>query len=119
MDDPTSSAGTPKWSKNAVFSPGCGSNEPLGAFVTDGKLIRSPSSTHHQLSLTADGTLTDQTFAWKGRLVTTDLQQDVFDGVNVARPAGKIVLYTPAFGPTTMTATPRCRSRPADDRAGR
>ena len=90
---------------NADFA-GLGSNEPLGAFVTDGKLIRSPSSTHHQLSLTADGTLTDQTFAWKGRLVTTDLQQDVFDGVNVARPAGKIVLYTPAFGPTTMTATP-------------
>ena len=85
---------------------GVGTGEPLGAFVTDGELVRSPSSTHHQLSLTAGGTLTDRTFAWKGRLMTTDLHQEAFDGVNVARAPGKVVLYTPAFGPTTKTATP-------------
>ena len=90
---------------NADFA-GVGTNEPLGAFVTDGELLRSPSNTHHQLSLTAGGTLTDQTFAWTGRLMTTDLHQLTFDGVNVARPAGRIVLYTPAFGPTTRTAAP-------------
>src|SRR5205823_1498980 len=32
-----------------------GNHEPLGAFVTDGALLRTPSNTHHQLSLTADG----------------------------------------------------------------
>jgi hypothetical protein len=90
---------------NADFA-GVGDDEPLGAFVTDGALLRTPSSTHHQLSLTADGRLTDQTFAWTGKLVPTDLQPVTVDGVNVARPAGKTVLYTPAFGATTKTDTP-------------
>jgi hypothetical protein len=91
---------------NADFA-GVGTNQPLGAFVTDGELLRSPSSTHHQLSLTADGTLTDQTLAWTGKLVpVSDLEPLYLDGVNVARPGGKIVLYTPAFGPTTKTVTP-------------
>jgi len=81
-------------------------DEPLGAFVTDGELLRSPNTTHHQLSLTSDGRLTDQTFAWTGRLMTTDLAQQSIDGVNVDRAPGKIVLYTPAFGPTTKTPAP-------------
>lgn len=81
-------------------------HEPLGAFVTDGELLRSPSNTHHQLSLTAGGVLTDQTFAWTGKLVPTDLQPLPLDGVNVARPGGKIVLYTPAYGTTTRTPAP-------------
>ena len=81
-------------------------HEPLGAFITDGALLRTPSSTHLQLSLTADGKLTDQMFSWTGKLLPTDLQPLNIDGVNVARPAGKIVLYTPAFGPTTETVTP-------------
>ena len=90
---------------NADFA-GVGTDEPLGAFVTDGELLRSPSTTHHQLSLTVDGRLTDQTFAWSGRLMTTDLKQLSVDGVNVDRAPGKIVLYTPAFGPTTQTPSP-------------
>ena len=90
---------------NADFA-GVGTDQPLGAFVTDGELLRSPSSTHHQLSFTGDGRLTDQTFGWTGRLMTTDLKQQSFDGVNVDRAPGKIVLYTPAFGPTTRTPSP-------------
>jgi len=90
---------------NADFA-GVGTDQPLGAFVTDGELLRSPSNTHHQLSLTGDGRLTDQTFAWTGRLMTTDLNQLSFDGLNVDRAPGKLVLYTPAFGPTTRTASP-------------
>ena len=81
-------------------------HQPLGAFVTDGALLRTPSNTHHQLSLTADGKLTDQTFAWTGKLLPTDLHPLDIAGVNVARPAGKVVLYTPANGPTTGTAAP-------------
>jgi hypothetical protein len=38
--------------------------------------------------------------------MTTDLKQQSFDGVNVDRAPGKIVLYTPAFGPTTQTPSP-------------
>ncbi len=90
---------------NADFA-GLETQVPLGALVTDRELLRSPSSTHHQLSLTADGKLTDQTFAWKGKLTTTDLKEMVFSGVNVDRAGGKVVLYTPAFGPTTKTASP-------------
>jgi hypothetical protein len=81
-------------------------HEPLGAFVTDGALLRTPSNTHHQLSLTTDGQLTDQTFAWTGKLLPTDLQGIDVGGVNVDRPAGKVVLYTPANGPTTNTTSP-------------
>lgn len=90
---------------NADFA-GVGTDVPLGAFVTDGELLRSPSNTHHQLSITADGELTNQTFAWTGKLMTTDFQDVALDGVNVGRPTGKLVLYTPAFGPTTKTASP-------------
>lgn len=90
---------------NADFA-GAGTDVPLGAFVTDGELLRSPSSTHHQLSFTAGGNLTDQTFPWTGKLVTTDLNQLAFDGLNVDRAPGRIVLYTPAFGPTTQTPGP-------------
>jgi hypothetical protein len=91
---------------NADFA-GVGTNVPLGAFVTDGELLRSPSNTHHQLSLTADGRLTDETFAWSGKLVpVNDLEPFNLDGVNVERAGGKVVLYTPAMGPTTQTATP-------------
>ena len=90
---------------NADFA-GVGTDAPLGAFVTDGELLRSPNSKHHQLSLTADGKLTDQTFGWTGKLVTTDLNQLSFDGLNVDRRPGKVVLYTPAFGATTQTPAP-------------
>ena len=83
-----------------------GTDAPLGAFVTDGELLRSPNPKHHQLSLTADGKLTDQTFGWTGKLVTTDLNQLSFDGLNVDRLPGKVVLYTPAFGPSTQTPSP-------------
>ncbi len=103
---------------NADFA-GVGTDQPLGAFVTDGELLRSPSSTHHQLSFTGDGRLTDQTFGWTGRLMTTDLKQLSFDGVNVDRAPGKIVLYTPAFGPTDPDALSGRRSRRAGRRTGR
>ena len=47
------------------------------------------------------------TFAWTGKLLPTDLKPLDLDGVNVARPAGKVVLYTPAFGASTKTPTTR------------
>src|SRR3989442_14446367 len=80
------------------------SDQPLGGLVTDGELLRTPSTTHHQLSVTASGAVDDQNLDWTGKLLPTDLQPLSLDGLNVARPPGKIVLYTPAFGPTTETA---------------
>ncbi len=83
-----------------------GSDQPIGGLITDGQLLRSPSETHHQLSVTGDGHLSAGSFEWSGSLVPTDLRPLRLDGVNVARPEGKVVLYTPAFGPTTETGGP-------------
>lgn len=81
-----------------------GSDQPIGGLITGGQLLRTPSDTHHQLSVTGDGNLSAGSFEWSGSLVPTDLRPLRLDGVNVARPDGKVVLYTPAFGPTTETA---------------
>jgi hypothetical protein len=75
--------------------------QPLGGLVSQGQLLRSPSSTHHQISVSRDGKLEAGSFDWTGKLVPTDLRPLEFGGVNVARTPDKIVLYTPAFGPST------------------
>ena len=80
-----------------------GVDQPLGGLVTDGRFLRSPSSTHHQVSMTSDGALEDDALDWSGQLLATDLQALRLDGVNVPRTPGKVVLYTPAFGPSTQT----------------
>jgi phosphodiester glycosidase len=77
------------------------SGQPLGGLITDGQLLRSPSSSHHQLSVTRDGKLEAGSFEWSGKLVPTDLRALSLDGVNVPRTADGIVLFTPAFGPST------------------
>jgi hypothetical protein len=78
--------------------------QPLGGLVTDGQLLRSPSSTHHQLSVTREGKLEAGNFDWSGKLVPTDLRPLELDAVNVPRTADKVVLFTPAFGPSTGAA---------------
>ena len=81
-----------------------GSDQPMGGLVTGGQLLRSPSASHHQLSITKDGRLQAGPFEWSGTLVPTDLQALALDGVNVNRGEDQVVLYTPAFGPTTDTS---------------
>ncbi|MGH9038844.1 MAG: phosphodiester glycosidase family protein [Acidimicrobiia bacterium] len=83
-----------------------GSDQPIGGLISGGQLLRSPSDTHHQLSVDSEGKLTAGSFEWSGSLVPTDLRPLRLDGVNVGRADGKTVLYTPAFGPTTETAGP-------------
>ena len=60
----------------------------------------------YEIFVLTDGQLTDQSFAWTGKLLPTDLKPLDVGGVNVARPGGKVVLYTPANGPTTGTTAP-------------
>ncbi len=79
------------------------SGQPVGAVATAGELLRSPVPTHHQLSVTASGDLTLGTLAWSAQLVASDLVPVPVMGLNVDRPADAVVLYTPAYGPSTAT----------------
>lgn len=76
---------------------------PVGGVVTGDELMRSPNPRHHQFMLDANGKPSTGTFAWKATLVPTDLSRLSFDGVNEERQANQLMLYTPAFGPTTLT----------------
>ncbi|MEX2556035.1 MAG: phosphodiester glycosidase family protein [Actinomycetota bacterium] len=80
-----------------------GEGQPVGAVLSEGRLMRSPNPKHHQLSRSADGTLETGTLSWRGTVVPTDLQPIELDGVNVTREAEGMVLYTPSFGPSTET----------------
>ena len=79
------------------------SGEPIGALVAGGQMLRSPVPSHHQLSVTAAGQLVAGTLGWSAQLVASDLRPLAIQGVNVARPAEAMVLYTPAYGATTAT----------------
>ncbi len=76
---------------------------PVGALVSNGELLRSPVPTHHQLAIDGDGALSAGSLDWSGRLVASDLSELRLTGLNTVRPANSLVLYSPAFGPTTGT----------------
>lgn len=76
---------------------------PVGAVVVDGQMLKSPAPTHHQLSIAPDGTLATGTLEAAARFVTSDLGELRADGLNVERLEHRLVLYTPAHGPTTGT----------------
>lgn len=80
-----------------------GSGLPVGGIVRDGHMLRSPVTSHHQLSVTGDGGLAVGSLAWNGQLMPSDLKPLAIDGVNVERQADQLVLYTPALGPSTGT----------------
>lgn len=77
--------------------------EPVGGLVAGGQMMRSPVPTQHQLSVTPGGDLAVGTLAWSAQLVPSDLRPLTITGINVGRPADALVLYTPAYGPTTAT----------------
>lgn len=80
-----------------------GEGQPVGAVLSDGRLMRSPNPKHHQFSVASDGTMGTGPLGWRGTLVPTDLQPLELDGVNTVREADGLVLYTPSFGPSTET----------------
>ena len=77
--------------------------QPVGGVVAGGQMMRSPVATQHQLSVTPAGTLGAGTLAWSAKLVPSDLRPVAIQGLNVDRPADALVLYTPAYGPSTAT----------------
>jgi hypothetical protein len=78
-------------------------HQPVGGLVAGGVMVRSPVSTHHQLSFADDNSMAAGTFEWSARLMASDLRDVTISAVNVPRPADALVLYTPPFGPTTAT----------------
>jgi len=79
------------------------SGEPIGAVVAGGQMLRSPVPSHHQLSVSPAGELVAGTLGWSAQFVPSDLRPLPVQGVNVARAAEALVLYTPAYGPSTAT----------------
>ncbi|HEX2259298.1 MAG TPA: hypothetical protein VHJ40_06085 [Actinomycetota bacterium] len=79
--------------------------EPVGAVVHGGRLLRSPAPTHDQLAVSASGALTAGALRWSGRLVPFDFGPLTFDGLNSQPGVNGVVLYTPAYGPSTPGAS--------------
>lgn len=80
-----------------------GTNLPVGGVVTGAELLRSPSSQHHQLSISREGRLSAGSMSFRVRLVPTDLDEVRIDAVNVAREDDVLVLYTDAAGASTRS----------------
>lgn len=80
-----------------------GTGQPVGGVVRDGVLLKSPSHSHHQLTVARDGALAADAVEFRARLVPTDLEPIAVDAVNAPRREGELVLYTPAYGPRTGT----------------
>ena len=76
---------------------------PVGAVAARGEFLRSPNPKHHQLMITENGRLRSGGLDWVGRIVPTDLSELRLDAVNRDRGANDLVLYTPAFGRSTLT----------------
>lgn len=79
-----------------------GTDEPVGAMVVDGEMVRTPVESHHQLTL-GDGALTAGALSTRTQIVPTDLKPLVADAVNRARGDGQLILYTRAYNTTTST----------------
>lgn len=78
-------------------------DEPVGALVVDGVLVRSPNPSHHNLMIGEDGSIQAGVLGWRGRVVGTDLAELRLSSVNRERGRDDLVLYTPARGSSTRT----------------
>lgn len=77
------------------------SDQPLGGFISGGRLIRSPRAGYDQFTLARNGTLHAGQLGWSGSLVPADGAGVALTGVNVDRGANDVVLYTRAWGGST------------------
>lgn len=82
--------------------------QPEGGVIAGGRMLRSPYSTgwqEQQLMFDRNGCpLPPQRLNWQGTVVSYDLHTSLqLGGVNVDRSQNQTVLYTPAYGPRTLT----------------
>lgn len=78
-------------------------HEPVGGVVSDGRMLRSPVSSHAQLSLTRAGGLVASPLEWSAILRTSDGGALGLGGINISRGSDQLVLYTPTWGDRTRT----------------
>lgn len=78
-----------------------GTDVPVGGVVSVGRLLRPPSATHEQLTVSADGTLRAGPLRFSASLVPDDLRPLAIGAVNRLPRGDEIVLLTPAVGRST------------------
>lgn len=77
-----------------------GTDQPVGAVVSAGRILRSPVATHHQFSVGWGPLMASGLLDWKARLVSSDLREIAVAGLNDPNLAEGAVLFTPAWGPS-------------------
>ena len=79
-----------------------GTGDPLGCLVIDGEVLSEPIEGRTCAGITDDGLLQFDTMRLEAD-VRGDVGQVTIDAVNRPRGGNELVLYRPAFGPSTRT----------------
>lgn len=80
-----------------------GTDLPIGGVVSRGRLLRTPSTDHAQVTIAKDGTLRTGPLRLVASLIPEDLRPMTIAAVNRPPRGNEIVLFTPAAGPSTRT----------------
>ena len=80
-----------------------GTDQPVGAVVSAGRVLRSPVGTHHQFSVGWGPLMASGTLDWSARLVSSDLHHLPITGLNDQNVTDGIVMFTPAWGQRLST----------------
>ncbi|HUR48401.1 MAG TPA: phosphodiester glycosidase family protein [Acidimicrobiales bacterium] len=75
-----------------------GSDQPVGAVVSGGRVLRSPVGTHHQFSVGWGPLMASGLLEWRARLMSSDLREIPVTGLNDPNLTDGAVLFTPAWG---------------------
>ncbi|HEX6381301.1 MAG TPA: phosphodiester glycosidase family protein [Acidimicrobiia bacterium] len=80
-------------------------NEMLGGFILDGRILRSPEPGRPQVTLTQSGQLMGAPLPWSGSIKASDGRTLGISAVNATPKSNQLVLYTPDWGAKTATST--------------
>ena len=81
--------------------------EPMGLLVAGGRYLSEPNPGRSVLALTNEGSRTRFAFArvdFKAEIMIDGAATRILDGINRPRDANEVILFTPEFHRTTLTA---------------
>jgi hypothetical protein len=81
------------------------SNEMLGGFILDGRILRSPEPGRPHLTLTQSGRLVGGVLPWSGSVRASDGRTLAISAVNATPKSNQLVLYTPDWGTRTAASS--------------